>query len=245
MSSVKDEEHRRSVAEPAGVVCRYAAPIATFLTALPAHVVGHLAANSDFDVRVDQRDAWLSQIDLLARALPGIEGAILLEFNIPRMGRRIDAVLLVGPIVFAIEFKIGEDSFRRAAQEQVWDYALDLKNFHEASHPAAVVPILVATEAVTTKRSCCMPTPMACIVRSPSAAITSRGESRARLMSSRPEFRTGWLGLLCPFAWPACPTVDDVGCRVQIPPLPAVRPRGKRRSSSASNSSVGRSRSRG
>ena len=133
----------------------HAAPIATFLTALREHVVGHLAANSPSSMCV-----WTSatrgfhrSICSLAPALPGIEGAILLEFNIPRMGRRIDAVLLVGPIVFAIEFKIGEDSFRRAAQEQVWDYALGLKNFREASHTAAVVPILVASEAVTTKRS--------------------------------------------------------------------------------------------
>jgi len=78
----------------------------------------------------------------------GVEGTVLLEFSIPRMGRRIDAVLLVGPVVFAIEFKVGESAFHRAAYEQVWDYALDLKNFHEASHAVAIVPVLVATEAV-------------------------------------------------------------------------------------------------
>jgi hypothetical protein len=74
-------------------------------------------------------------------------GTILLEYSIPRMGRRIDAVLLMGPVVFAIEFKVGEARFDRGAIEQVWDYALDLKNFHKATHAAAVVPILVATEA--------------------------------------------------------------------------------------------------
>ncbi len=63
------------------------------------------------------------------------------------MGRRIDAVLLIGPVVFAIEFKVGEASFDRAAIEQVWDYALDLKNFHEASHTVSIVPVLIATEA--------------------------------------------------------------------------------------------------
>lgn len=65
------------------------------------------------------------------------------------MGRRIDAVVIVGPVVFAIEFKVGEKTFDGAAREQVWDYALDLKNFHEASHAAPIVPILVATEAAT------------------------------------------------------------------------------------------------
>src|SRR5437868_9829835 len=66
------------------------------------------------------------------------------------MGRRIDAVLLLGPIVVVIEFKVGGATFDRAAIEQVWDYALDLKNFHQASHNAAIVPILVATEATQT-----------------------------------------------------------------------------------------------
>ena len=53
----------------------------------------------------------------------------------------------IGPVVFVIEFKVGESVFDRAAVDQVWDYALDLKNFHEASHSASIVPILIATEA--------------------------------------------------------------------------------------------------
>ena len=61
-------------------------------------------------------------------------------------------MLLLGPIIFVIEFKVGERSFTQAAVEQVWDYALDLKNFHEASHAAAIVPILLATEAAGTER---------------------------------------------------------------------------------------------
>jgi hypothetical protein len=63
------------------------------------------------------------------------------------MGRRIDVVLLVRSIVFVLEFKVGAVTFDRAALDQVWDYALDLKNFHEASHTRVIVPLLVATEA--------------------------------------------------------------------------------------------------
>ena len=63
------------------------------------------------------------------------------------MGRRIDTVLVIGPVVFAVEFKVGEKTFDRAAIDQVWDYGLDLKNFHEASHDASIVPLLIATEA--------------------------------------------------------------------------------------------------
>jgi len=70
-----------------------------------------------------------------------------MEFVIPRMGRRIDAVLLIGPVLFVVEFKVGDFVFDRAALDQVWDYALDLKNFHEASHSASIVPILIATGA--------------------------------------------------------------------------------------------------
>ncbi|HSQ20168.1 MAG TPA: DNA/RNA helicase domain-containing protein, partial [Blastocatellia bacterium] len=94
-----------------------------------------------------QKDAWFAEIDFLQVNLTGLTGALFLEFNIPRMGRRIDTVLVVGPIVFVIEFKVGESNFDRAALDQVWDYALDLKNFHEASHTASIVPILIATEA--------------------------------------------------------------------------------------------------
>lgn len=107
--------------------------------------MGRLATNSTFADLRSQKDAWLSQIDLLQAHLAGLSGSVFLEFNIPRMGRRIDAVLLIGPIVFVVEFKVGEKTFDRAAVEQVWDYALDLKNFHEASHTASIVPFLVAT----------------------------------------------------------------------------------------------------
>src|SRR5206468_9615868 len=69
------------------------------------------------------------------------------EFNIPRMGRRIDVVVVSGPVIFAIEFKVGEKVFDRSAIDQVWDYGLDLKNFHEASHDSSIIPILIATEA--------------------------------------------------------------------------------------------------
>jgi hypothetical protein len=68
------------------------------------------------------------------------------------MGRRIDAVLLIGPVVFVIEFKVGESAFDRAAVDQVWDYTLDLKNFQEASHSVSIVPLLIATGATRSPR---------------------------------------------------------------------------------------------
>jgi len=125
----------------------YCASIADFLTSSADTIFAQLAKRNDFDLISTQRDAWIEQIEFLQSALNGLTGAIFLEFNIPRMGRRIDAVLLIGPIVFVVEFKVGESEFECAAIEQVWDYALDLKNFHEASHHASLVPILIATNS--------------------------------------------------------------------------------------------------
>jgi hypothetical protein len=125
----------------------YGASVAEFLHRDPDAVVGQLSTNCDFTVIPEQRDAWLGQIRLLRSQLVGLTGSLFLEFSIPRMGRRIDAVMLVGPIVFVVEFKVGITAFDRAAVDQVWDYALDLKNFHQASHSAPIIPILVATGA--------------------------------------------------------------------------------------------------
>jgi len=125
----------------------YAASIEAFLATSPDAVIGQLVRNSGSTTLDAQVAAWRGQVDVLRAQLAGVTGVVMFEFTIPRMGRRIDVVLLVGPVVFAIEFKVGATEFDRAAIEQVWDYALDLKNFHEASHPLPIVPVLVATEA--------------------------------------------------------------------------------------------------
>lgn len=124
----------------------YGASIAAFLDTDAAAVVGNLTTNGTFALLPTQRDAWLVQIELLREQLVGLTGSIFFEFNISRMGRRVDVALVIGPVVFALEFKVGEKSFDRSAVEQVWDYALDLKNFHGASHGIAIVPILIVTE---------------------------------------------------------------------------------------------------
>lgn len=131
----------------------YGASITEFRSADPDAVFGILAKNPDFDIATTQKEAWLEQIVFLRKNLEGLTGTLFLEFNIPRMGSRVDAVLLIGSAVFVVEFKVGEAAFNRAAIEQVWDYALDLKNFHEASHHVSLVPILVATEAKESARA--------------------------------------------------------------------------------------------
>ena len=125
----------------------YVASAERFRSSSHEEILGEIAKNSGFDDVLLQKDAWLAQIDFLRDRLRGLDGSILFEFNIPRMGRRIDVVLLTAGIVFAIEFKIGESSYRETAVEQAWDYALDLKNFHAPSHNLTIAPILVATNA--------------------------------------------------------------------------------------------------
>ena len=125
----------------------YAATVAALLRASPEEIIGALVSNSNFSVEPAQRDAWLFQITILQSALVGLDGTLFLEFVVPRIGSRLDVVLISGPVIFAIEFKVGESDYRRADVNQVWDYALDLKNFHKGSHDAPIIPILVATEA--------------------------------------------------------------------------------------------------
>jgi hypothetical protein len=108
-----------------------------------------LAAAHSHDLDVEQRQSWEEEIQILRDALTDIAGMLHLEFDVPRLGSRIDAVLVSGSAVFAIEFKCGERQFRLDDYHQAWDYALDLKNFHEASHHAQIFPILVATQADT------------------------------------------------------------------------------------------------
>src|SRR5580700_9659355 len=129
----------------------YTDTIARFLDCQPDEILGILARNNAFSLEIEQRDAWLEQIRILGSALRPYrdQGRIYLEYSIPRLGKRIDAVALIGPVLFVIEFKVGDTKFSATAVDQVWDYALDLKNFHKTSHDKSIVPILVATQAKT------------------------------------------------------------------------------------------------
>ena len=129
--------------------CFYDAPISVFLSRNDEEILGVLSKDNTFDLALEQRDAWLQEIAIMKRVLRALDlpGHIIFEYTIPRLGKRIDVTLLMQGIVFCLEFKVGETSFTVNDKEQVWDYALDLKNFHEESANLTIVPILVATEA--------------------------------------------------------------------------------------------------
>lgn len=128
----------------------YSASVPDFLSAEADTILGALTRASTFPVEATQRDAWLEQIALLQPLLTGpafATGSIHFEYAIPRMGRRIDVVLVLDRVVFVLEFKVGEREFARHAADQAVDYALDLKNFHETSRDVWIAPVLIATRA--------------------------------------------------------------------------------------------------
>jgi hypothetical protein len=119
-----------------------------FLAKDPVAILGQLSVGHSHDLDTLQRNAWASQITLLQRELAGLDdGWIAFEFAIPRMGKRVDNIVLFGGLVFVLEFKVGAGQFDAAAKDQVVDYALDLKNFHAGSHALPIVPVVVATKA--------------------------------------------------------------------------------------------------
>jgi hypothetical protein len=104
----------------------FSASIRELLSASIEDVLGGLTRNSEFSVEPTQRDAWVEQIAVLQRSLSGYEerGKVYFEFVVPRLGKRIDVVLVIDHVLFVLEFKVGEKDFTRSGIDQVWDYAL-------------------------------------------------------------------------------------------------------------------------
>ncbi len=125
----------------------FAASTSKFLATSDEDILAELVKRSSFSILQSQRDAWLAEMTLLRPVLENLPGKVYLEFGIPRMGRRVDCVLLINGIVLVIEFKIGAKEYLRSDIDQAHDYAIDLKYFHEGTHELAVVPILVASRA--------------------------------------------------------------------------------------------------
>lgn len=130
----------------------YSADRDQFFADSASHILGELTRRHHFDVEPGQKQAWLGEIAILRAALDNVpQCRVWFEFAIPRMGKRADVVVAIGAAIFVIEFKEGEARFDAGAIEQVEDYALDLKNFHEGSHARAIFPILVPTRAAQSR----------------------------------------------------------------------------------------------
>lgn len=130
----------------------YSSTIEDFCKKSPETILGELSANNEFELSLTQKNAWIEQIPILHTQLQNLEsGHIVLEYTIPRMGKRCDTIVLFKDSVYVIEFKCGASSYDSADLRQTLDYALDLKNFHEQSHHLRIIPILVSTKANNTE----------------------------------------------------------------------------------------------
>ena len=127
----------------------FSSSISEFILKGENEIIGDLTIASAFPVESPQVNAWVEQIQILQSALSAYEesGFVAFEFAVPRVGKRIDALVIIRNVIFVLEFKAFETQFKSADRDQVWDYALDLKNFHSTSHHAIIAPVLVSTLA--------------------------------------------------------------------------------------------------
>ena len=126
--------------------CLYENSIAAFLSDTEMSIFGALCDNYHGEANTNSREAWKDEISIMKEVLSKLEdkdGRIVFEYDIPRLGKRIDVVLLYKGIIFCIEFKTKEKDKNAADLDQVLDYALDLKYFHKFSQDKVIVPILV------------------------------------------------------------------------------------------------------
>lgn len=127
----------------------YSASIRDFLNQSNNEIIGIIDSNNPTaDTTIQQRNTWHSEVQILKEQLSSFaEGHIIFEYTIPRMGKRVDVVILYHNIVYLLEFKCGDTEYRQSTYDQVYDYALDLRNFQKESHDKLLVPIMVSTKA--------------------------------------------------------------------------------------------------
>lgn len=126
----------------------YSARIREFVVEKPETLLGKLMVSDEFSTTDLQKNAWQKEIDILQDQLRSVEnGDIAFEYTIPRMGHRIDVVCIIHGLIFLLEFKVGDSEYRKSTADQVMDYALDLKYFHELSADRYIIPISIPTEA--------------------------------------------------------------------------------------------------
>lgn len=126
----------------------YQASISDFLQESTTSILGKLSQNHlNRSLEDLQRNTWQKQIEILKAQLNDLTGYIFFEFSIPRMGKRVDNIIIIRNTIFIVEFKIGATTYEKHAINQVIDYCLDLKNFHQGSHHSKLIPILIAENA--------------------------------------------------------------------------------------------------
>lgn len=128
----------------------YSSSITDFISADSGIIRDQISSSYDLNkLIIQQTNAWKAQIPVLKESLIQFKGQIYFEFSIPRMGKRVDNIIIIDNCIFIVEFKIGSSVYDAYAKEQAFNYALDMNNFHEGSHNKILIPILVADKAPT------------------------------------------------------------------------------------------------
>jgi hypothetical protein len=126
----------------------YSNSISDFLQENETKILGQLSLHHNHALEDLQKNAWIKQIEILKTTLKDFEkGQVYFEFSIPRMGKRVDNVLIIHDLIFVLEFKVGDTHYQKHSIDQVVDYCLDLQNFHEGSHHEKLIPVLISTKA--------------------------------------------------------------------------------------------------
>ncbi len=136
--------------------CLYRADFKSFIEDNPYSILGRIHNAFHGPALTTTDEAWIGEINLLQKVLlpwKDDEAEIIFEYDIPRLGKRVDIIMLLRGIIFCIEFKVGQKDALQSDVEQVMDYALDLKNFHRYSHDRIIVPILIPTKNKTSSKS--------------------------------------------------------------------------------------------
>ena len=131
----------------------YSNDIQSFLNQDNYSIFGEITTNDQFSAEDLQKNTWNREIEILKRELSQfLNGYIIFEYTIPRIGNRIDNIVIYKGIIFLLEFKVGEKKYPSYAIEQVTDYAFDLSCFHKESHNRLLGPILISTKAHSVKQ---------------------------------------------------------------------------------------------
>lgn len=128
--------------------CMYKSTLKGFLRTKDTEILGMIISSFHGQAQTTAIEAWREEISILQTALASWvdeDSYVFFEYDIPRLGKRIDVVLLLHGIIFCLEFKVGQKDALQADVEQVLDYALDLKNFHLYSENKIIAPILIPT----------------------------------------------------------------------------------------------------
>jgi hypothetical protein len=157
-----------------------------------------------------QLEAWRDQAVILqsaVRAAGGEAWRIAFEYELLRLEKRIDVVLLTDRAILVLEFKAGAARVTPAFRAQADDYAQDLFDFHALSRAHPIIPVVVATRC---------PDPAAPQAPLPLPGVHGTMEASAETL---PAVLAHLHRSLAP---PAAPLDGDAWCLAPYRPVPSI-----------------------